>query len=377
MGICRHPSTSVVFAKLVNPLLCICIIFGILYVGQEILKPVSFSCLLAILLISPCDFFERQGFPRGIAALVSLILSLLVFFVVFYFISSSLLSFKNQVPLMMQNLNESIGKLEVLIQQTFHVSTQKMQEFINSSSSKVLPSTSAIINSTVSTVTNVFFVSIIIFITTFLLLLYRGLIILFFTNLFADKYTGQIRDIFIKIRFVIRSYIVGLFIEMIVVATAYSTALFIIGVQYALLLGVIGAILNLIPYLGIFMACILSFLITLTTTSPGKIIWIIIFLLVIHLTDANILLPKIFGSKVKINALVTIMGVIIGSALWGIPGMFMAVPAMAILKVIFEGIEPLNAFAIIMGEDISVIPNNKTHVLKRITNSVRRKQIKK
>ena len=111
MSVCRHPSTSTVFSKLLNPLLCICIIFVILYVGQGILKPFAFSCLLAMLLISPCSFFERQGFPRDIAALISLIMALLVFFVVFYFISNSLLSFRNDIPLMIQNLNDAIHQL--------------------------------------------------------------------------------------------------------------------------------------------------------------------------------------------------------------------------------------------------------------------------
>jgi predicted PurR-regulated permease PerM len=162
---------------------------------------------------------------------------------------------------------------------------------------------------------------------------------------------------------------------MIVVAIAYCTALFIIGVKYALILGVIGAILNLIPYLGIFMACILTALITLTTNSPGKVIWVVIALLIIHLTDSNILMPRIVGHKVKLNALVTIIGVIIGSALWGIPGTFMAVPFMAIMKVIFEDVEPLQPFAIIMGEDISVTPVIP-HALKKLSHTVRKRTLK-
>ncbi len=276
---------------------------------------------------------------------------------------------------MVQNLNESLNRLERSIQTQLHLSSTKMREFINSSTKNVLPSTSSLINSTVSTVTNAFFVSIVIFITTFLLLLYRGLIVLFFTSLFAAEHTDRIMDIFIRTRFVIRSYILGLFIEMLIVAIAYSTALFIIGIKYAILLGVIGAILNLIPYIGIFMACILSSLITLTTSSPGKIVWLVACLLIIHITDSNILMPKVVGSKVKLNALVTIMGVIIGSALWGIPGMFMAVPIMAILKVVFEGIEPLQPFAIIMGDDNSITPATRP-VLRKIANTVRRKKSK-
>ena len=375
MSICRHPSTSAVFTKLVNPLLCVIMILAILYVGQDTLKPFAFSCLMAILLISPCRYLERQGFHRGFATLISLLMALVLILVVSYFISNSIVSFRNDLPQMIQNINDLIGRAELWIQQKFHVSTEKMQDFIQSSTEKILPSTSAIVNTTVTTVTNFFFLGIVVFITTFLLLLYRGLIVLFFTSLFAKEYTERIHGIFSKTRYVIRSYIVGLCIEMIVVAIAYCTALFIIGVKYALILGVIGAILNLIPYLGIFMACILTALITLTTNSPGKVIWVVIALLIIHLTDSNILMPRIVGHKVKLNALVTIVGVIIGSALWGIPGTFMAVPFMAIMKVIFEDVEPLQPFAIIMGEDISVTPVIP-HALKKLSHTVRKRTLK-
>jgi predicted PurR-regulated permease PerM len=219
----------------------------------------------------------------------------------------------------------------------------------------------------------VFFVGIIIFITTFLILLYRGLILLFFTRLFAESYADRIYAVFSKTRTVIRGYIVGLFIEMLVVAVANCAIFFFLGVKYALLLGVIGAILNIIPYLGIFMACILSALITLTTNTPTTVVWVIISLIIIHMIDSNILMPKIVGSKVKINALATILGVITGSALWGIPGTFMAVPIMACMKVIFEEVESLQPFAIIMGGD-DTAPRTTAPVITRIRKTVTRQK---
>jgi predicted PurR-regulated permease PerM len=376
MGICRSSSTSTLFAKLVNPLLCFIIVACILYFGQEILKPLAFACFIALLLISPCRFFERQGFPRGISALISLLLALLVFIVIFYFISDSIVSFRKDLPLMIQNINESIQQLELWAQKTFHISQENMKDLVESSTDEVLPSTSSIINQTVNTVTSLFFIGILIFITSFLLLLYRRLIVIFFTTLFSDEYGARINSIFSKTRLVVRSYIVGLCIEMVIVAVANCSILFILGVKYALLLGVIGAVLNIIPYLGIFMACILTALITLTTNSPSTVVWVIVSFIIIHMLDSNILMPKIVGSKVKINALATIIGVITGSALWGIPGTFMAVPIMAIMKVAFEEIEPLRPFAILMGDDTEVRSLSKP-VLKRIARTVGRKNTKK
>ena len=113
MGICRSTATSAFFARLVNPLLCILILFALLYLGQEILKPLAFSCLIALLLVSPCRFFEKQGFPRGLSALISMLLASIFFIVIFYFISNSIVSFRKDLPLMIQNINDSITQLEL------------------------------------------------------------------------------------------------------------------------------------------------------------------------------------------------------------------------------------------------------------------------
>jgi predicted PurR-regulated permease PerM len=376
MGICRSSSTSMVFAKLVNPLLCLIMVFAILYFGQEILKPLAFACLIALLLITPCKFFERQGFPRGASALISMLLASIFFVVIFYFISNSVVSFRKDLPLMIENINESIRQLELWAQKSFHISQENMKTFVEDSTNNILPSTSSIVNQTVNTVTNFLFRSILLFITTFLLLLYRGLIIKFFITLFADEFTKNINAVFSRIQFVIRSYIVGLLIEMVIIAAAYCSVFFFLGVKYAFLLGVIGAILNIIPYLGVIITCVLTALITLTTNSPSTVLWSVVSLIIIHMLDTNILMPRIMASKVNINALAAIIGVVIGSALWGLPGTFMAMPIMAIMKVVFEEAEPLRPFAILMGDDTEVKSLSKP-VINKIARSVSRKRAKK
>ena len=376
MSICRDPSPSSLFSKLVNPLICVAISIWILYVAQDVLKMFVFSCLLALLLTSVSIFFEKQGFARGFASMIALLFALIIFLVVFYFISSSIISFRNDLPQMINNIQTSLAQFENWIRAKFHLSPEKVQEIMNSSTSDVLPKTSQVVNTAVTTISSTLFTIIFVFIQTFILLLYRGLIVRFFVSLFAENYSERIYRVFAQVRYVIRSYIVGLFIEMIIVATAYTSALLIIGVKYAFLLGVIGAILNLIPYIGIFIACILSSLITFTTAGPTKVIWVVITLLIIHMTDSNILLPKIVGSKVKINALTTIFGVIIASALWGIMGTFLAVPVMAIMKVVFEEVDSLHPWAVLMGDDAEVKPVTKT-VLKKIAKTVQRKRTKK
>ena len=152
--------------------------------------------------------------------------------------------------------------------------------------------------------------------------------------------------------------------KMAIIAVLNTSLFLIIGVKYAVFLGILTAILNIIPYIGILSGIIFTSLITLTTSIHlSDIVWIIIGLEVIHFFDANFLMPRIVGSKVKINALVTIIGVVIGGSLLGLSGIFLALPTIAILKVIFDRIDDLKPWGKLMGGDES---SNKSRLLKRI-----------
>jgi putative permease len=188
---------------------------------------------------------------------------------------------------------------------------------------------------------------------TFLLLLYRDLIVRFIVISFDEKHSGNVRQVLEKTKKVINQYILGLFLEMVIVCLLYCAGFFILGVRFALLLGVLSALLNIIPYLGFFTAFIMTVLITLSTNSPATALGAAIVLIAVHILDGNVLMPKIVGSKIKINALFTIMSVIIGDAVWGVPGMFLALPVVAILKILFDSTGHLPPWGLLVGDEAS------------------------
>jgi predicted PurR-regulated permease PerM len=140
---------------------------------------------------------------------------------------------------------------------------------------------------------------------------------------------------------------------MIAVSILTAIGFWIIGIKYALVLGIITGILNLVPYLGILFAGLLSIIATLTGTADVSIIiGVIVVNIIVQLIDNNILVPYIISSKVEINALVSIVGIIIGGAICGISGMFLAIPIIAILKVIFDRIDSLEPWGYLMGDNL-------------------------
>jgi predicted PurR-regulated permease PerM len=137
---------------------------------------------------------------------------------------------------------------------------------------------------------------------------------------------------------------------MIVVSVLTALGLWIIGIKYFILLGLITGILNLIPYIGILIAGIITVLASLTGSAETSIIvGILIVNVIVQLIDNNLLVPLIINSKVEINAFVSIMGIIVGGAAAGISGMFLAIPLLAILKIIFDRIDSLEPWGYLMG----------------------------
>lgn len=149
-------------------------------------------------------------------------------------------------------------------------------------------------------------------------------------------------------------------IEAAIVGTLYSTGLLLIGIDYAILLGIIGAILNVIPYLGGLIAASLYMLIAFTTKdSASYVLWVLVLFVVVHLIDNSYIIPKLVASKVKINAFVAITAVLAGGALWGVPGMFLAIPLTGVIKLIFDRIEPLKPWGYLLSDTTPPVLNLK------------------
>jgi predicted PurR-regulated permease PerM len=143
-------------------------------------------------------------------------------------------------------------------------------------------------------------------------------------------------------------------IEMTIVFSLNALGFLLIGIKYAIFLALVAALLNLIPYIGMIVANIFCMLITLISNETMKladVFWVFVVLALVQFIDNNFLMPMIVGSKVRINALVTIVGVLVGGALCGVPGMFLAIPGLAVLKVVFDRADGLKPYGMLLGDD--------------------------
>jgi len=311
-----------------------------------------FSCLFSILLLPSAAFLENKlHLPRSAASMVAVLTLLACIGGLLYVIGSQISNLAGDWPQFQDQLHKSQNEVMDWIRSSFHVTKHKQLTFVANTTNKVVASGGYLVGTTLFTLSSILLFLVFTFIYTFFFLLYRKLIMYFLESVFKDENKMLVHEIIERVQYIIRKYIIGLLIEMAIVAIVVSVTFMLLGVKYAILLGLITGLFNIIPYIGIFSALIVSSGVTLATApSQSTVIYVMITLFITHLVDSNVLLPLVVGSKVRINALITVLGVIIGELIWGIPGMFLSIPVIAVLKIIFDRVESLKPWGIILGD---------------------------
>ena len=336
-----------------------CVLFSLFAIGylviiaKEILSPLIFSCLFSILLLPLAAFFENKlRLPRSAASMLSVLLLLAFIGLILYVIGSQISDLAKDWPAFQAQISKSLYNFRGWVSEHFNITRGKQLRVVNSATSKVMAPDAAVVGTTLLSLSSILLFLVFTFIYTFFFLLYRRLIMKFMESVFLPENKKLVHEIIEQVQFIIRKYITGLLIEMAIVATGVSVVFSIMGVQYAILLGLITGLFNIVPYIGILTAMVISVVVTLGTSPDGSmVLWVAVTFVVTHLIDSNLLLPMVVGSKVRINALITVLGVIIGEMIWGIPGMFLSVPVIAILKIIFDRVESLKPWGIILGDE--------------------------
>ncbi|WAC13574.1 AI-2E family transporter [Dyadobacter pollutisoli] len=330
--------------------------FYFLYLLQDIIVPFAFAGLIAILLNPVYNRFQKWNVNKVLAIVLTVFLAILVVAGIMFFLSSQIAHFGEMLPQLQKKTEALLANLQSWLSTSFGISTEKQMSMVD----EAMNSSRTYIGKTLNTVFGVISFFVLIPLYIFLLLFYKPLILNFIFEVFDEDNSEQVAEILKETKGAVQSYIVGLMIETSIVATLNSIALLSLGVKYALLLGVIGAILNLIPYIGGVVAIALPVLMSFITkdgyTTPLLIIGAYTL---IQFADNNIIVPRVVSSKVSVNALISILVVLLGGTLWGVSGMFLSIPFIAVLKIIFDRIDELKPWGKLLGDTMPVNPSGK------------------
>ena len=340
---------------LVKLTLVVMSIIGIGYLlalGESILAPFFLAFLMAMLFLPVATFMEKRlRLTRSLSTIASVLIMLMILTGLVYFFGSQLSDFSKDLPHLRVQFTNVFNDLQNWVSKTFHVKIDEQLDYLDQGLDKLLSSSAMILGFTFGIFSTglgfiVFFILFFIFILN-----YRRVLNNFIVTVFNEKHKASVQEVVNEVRVMTKKYIIGLCLQVVIVSILTSIVLAVLGVKYAVLLGILTGLLNVIPYLGICIALLISCFIAFATTTPSTCIYVIIGYIGVHIVDGNIILPFVVGSKVKINALFSFIGIVIGEHLWGIAGMFLCIPAIAILKIIFERVEGLKPWGKLLGEE--------------------------
>ncbi len=316
---------------------------------RDILVPFSFALFLAILINPLVNRLMGWKLPRIPAIAVALLASIIVILAIWYFLATQMMHFTTQLPAFEKKATDLVSKLQQDL--AAKIPLDKQNQYIAEARAGIKPLIAQTLGSVLGTLTTAFLLPI----YTFLLLYYKTLMVNFLYEIFAEQNEAEVRTVLQRVRGAIQSYMYGLLLEGLIVATMNTIALMLLGVQYAVLLGLLGAILNVLPFIGGILAALLPMVVaTVTKDGMHTQVWIAISYIIIQFIDNHFLIPYIVSSKVKINALISIVVVLLGAAVWGLSGMFLAIPFIGILKIIFDRIPEMQPWGRLLGSEIDV-----------------------
>ena len=274
--------------------------------------------------------------------------------VIFYefiisFLSIQIMQFTDSFPRLVEKFNQFADSIEMWASERFSISKLKIHTMVLKKRSEFINNGGVIIGQTIISTGSKLVVAFLIPVYVFMILLYQKHLIKFIHKLFNRKEYGEVDAVLGSTKLIIQGYLDGLFLEAMIMAFLNSITLLIIGIDYAILLGVLGAIVNVVPYVGGIISILFPVMIAIISDTPSDAIWVVISYLVIQFFDVHYIIPKVVASKVKINALISIIVVLAGGALWGLPGMFLSIPLTAIVKVIFDHVEPVKPWGFLLG----------------------------
>lgn len=323
-----------------------------LYFAADVLKILAFAVLFSYLLFPLTNWLEGKKVPRGVANILAIILFIAVF------VSAGVLLYKQGARLMgdfpelKEHALDNMGQMETYLEDKLPFAPQDENGWLVNSVSDFMASGEETVKNTFAATATTLGSAFLMPFFIFFMLFYRDKLRHFVLSVVPKDKHDLTDDVLLKISKVTSRYMVGIVIVTVILSALTSVGLLIIGLKYAILLGIIAGLFNLIPYFGTYIGGAIPLVMALLTmSSPKYALFVLLLIFILQFLENNVLTPNITGSQVRLNPLFTLISILFGAMIWGIAGMFMAIPFIGMFKIVCENVDKLKPVARLIGTD--------------------------
>lgn len=338
-------------ARLLNITVAVLVL---LYFGKPLLIPMSFGLLIAIICYPFCKRLERWGWSRALSVVVSISMIALIFLALLVLLVYELNILAESKPEIIAKLNSSIPAVRSWLEE-MGVKMKLQTDILQNLAGSFRDNTTGILNGLLSATTSALLSLILVPLFAVLFLLHRNTFVQFFETIAGEKYKKGISAILHESITSYFRFVKGTFFVYCIVGVLNSVGLLLLGIEHALLFGMIAAFMTIIPYIGIMISAALPISIALITKDSwwyaGGVI--VVFSLVQYL-EANVIYPRVVGQQLNVSTWAILVTIIAGTILWGLAGMILFVPFVGILKIVSDHIPELRAVNILLSRNKTV-----------------------
>lgn len=341
------------------------ILFGVvlalyaLVAARQIIAIFTLSAVLSILLLPLNKKLEKLKVPRIPAIFITIFLMFAVLTLICLFAYQQVIRFIKDLKLLMYRATELFEKAGGWFERYLGLEDGSYTQWLTSMISNTNHANN-ILEITISLTTSAFYFLGLMPVFVFFMLYYREFFKRFILMHFKQDNHRRIILIIKKIELVVRNYLTGMLIVISLISALNILGLTLLGIKFAFFFGLLAGILNIIPYIGVFIGSLLPITYTfITEGSLVKALGVMGIMWIIQFLEGNFITPNIVGSKVRLNPFAAILAVIIGGQLWGPLGMLLFIPLTAVLKVILDSTDSLKPYGYILGEPEEVLKKRK------------------
>ncbi|MFP4092162.1 MAG: AI-2E family transporter [Cyclobacteriaceae bacterium] len=321
----------------------------ILTMASSVIIPLVFAGFIAVLFSPVSTWLEHRRFPRWLSSVVCLILALIIIGGIITFFYTQTLKFSSDLGTLGKSINELISDFSDWVNQNFGEGTLQL-ETMKDALGALLEGNRNMITQGLSQAT-ASFIQIMLFMTFVVAFLVYRDDILDFMLIAIKGHDEHLKSIILKVKDVVRNYIIGIFLVILVLAFFNSIALMALGIEHAIFFAVFAAVLNVVPFIGPLVGSLLPAIFALVMKDS---LWypfgVVLYFIVIQSFESYLITPNIVGRKVSVNPMFTILAIFVGNLIWGVAGMILFIPFTAMLKQIFDEVDMLKPYGFIMGD---------------------------
>ncbi len=334
----------------IKKLLVLFLVIAGLYFAKTFLMPLAIGSVLGALFLPLAKWLEARRIPPLLAVFICFFVLLLVMGSLGYVLVWQVRELASEAATIRQRGLVMLADLQQYLFRQFGISLDQQSRLFNEQK----PFFSQLIKGTAGAVTSLASSSLLILIYMILLLFYRRHIGQFLLRLAPPDQKAEMRMVVTSVARVSQQYLLGLSKMIVCLWIMYGVGFSALGVQHALFFAVLCGILEIVPFIGNITGTTITVLVAAVQGgSPTMLAGIVVVYGVVQFVQGWVLEPLIVGRQVRINPLFTIVALVAGNLIWGIPGIFLAIPLTAMFKIVCDNIESLKPYGFLIGETVA------------------------